>query len=134
VVFVVRPYSDLIRSSITVARILIVDDDPHFLRTLRLALDSHGYEVDAAADGRQALDAVAARVPDLVVLDWHLPRMDGIQTCQALRAQSDVPVIMVSGNRSNSKDTALDAGANDYLSKPFSIGDLLARIESALRL
>ena len=116
-----------------VARILIVDDDPQFRRTLRLALDSHGYQVDAAADGNEALDAVAARAPDLVVLDWHLPDLDGIHTCRALREYSKVPIIMVSGNRANSKDMAVRAGATDYLSKPFSLGDLLTRVESALK-
>jgi two-component system KDP operon response regulator KdpE len=116
-----------------VPRILIVDDDPQFRRTLHLALDSYGYEVEDAADGKEALDSVASNAPDLIVLDWELPGLDGIQTCQALRVSSDVPVIMVSGNRSNSKDGALDAGANDYLAKPFSVGDLLARIESALK-
>jgi DNA-binding response OmpR family regulator len=116
-----------------VPRLLIVDDDPQFRRTLHLALDSHGYEVGDAADGKQALDRVAAKAPDLIVLDWHLPDMDGIQTCRELRAHSDVPVIMVSANRSNSKDLALDAGANDYLPKPFSVDELLQRIESVLK-
>ena len=114
-------------------RILIVDDDPQFRRTLHLALDACGYEAGDAADGEEALDAVAAGVPDLIVLDWHLPGMDGIQTCRALRAHSDVPVIMVSGNRSNSKEAALKAGANDYLAKPFAMNELLTRIESALK-
>jgi two-component system KDP operon response regulator KdpE len=116
-----------------VARILIVDDDPQFRRTLRLALDSSGYEVVDAAGGKDALDAVAAGAPDLIVLDWQLPDMDGVQTCRALRAHSDVPVIMVTGNRSNPKDVALNAGANDYLAKPFAVNELLTRIESALR-
>jgi DNA-binding response OmpR family regulator len=114
-------------------RILIVDDDAQFRRTLHLALDSCGYDAGDAADGEEALDAVAASVPDLIVLDWHLPGMDGIQTCRALRSHYDVPVIIVSGNRSNSKDLALDAGANDYLAKPFAMNDLLTSIESALK-
>lgn len=114
-------------------RILIVDDDPQFRRTLHLALDSCGYEVGDAVDGKEALDTAAATAPDLIVLDWHLPDMDGIQTCRTLRARSDVPVIMVSGNRSNLKDVALSAGANDYLTKPFSMNDLLGHIESALK-
>jgi two-component system KDP operon response regulator KdpE len=116
-----------------VARILIVDDDPQFRRTLGLALDSHGYEVAAAAGGREALDAVSSGPLDVIVLDWHMPEMDGIETCRALRERSNVPVIMVSGNRLNPQDMALEAGANDYLTKPLSIGDLLASIESALR-
>lgn len=114
-------------------RILIVDDDPQFRRTLHLALGSCGYKTCDAADGEEALEAVAASVPDLVVLDWQLPGMDGIQTCRALRARYNVPVILVSGNRSSSKDLALDAGASDYLAKPFAIKDLLTRIESAVQ-
>ena len=117
----------------TAPRILIVDDDPQFRRTLHLALDSCGYEAGDAADGEEALEAVAANVPDLIVLDWQLPGMDGIQTCRALRTHYNVPVIIVSGNRSNSKDAALTAGANDYLAKPFAMNDLLTRIESALQ-
>jgi DNA-binding response OmpR family regulator len=112
---------------------LIVDDDLRFRRTLHLALHSYGYEVGNAADGQEALDSIAASAPDVIVLDWHLPGMNGIQTCRAVRARSDVPVIMVSGNRSNSKEVALDAGANDYLAKPFSMDDLLIRLQSALK-
>lgn len=115
-----------------VARILIVDDDRHFRRTLHLALDSRGYEVDDASNGADALNSVAVHSPDLIILDWHMPGLDGIQTCQALRAFSEVPVIMASANRANSKDVALAAGANDYLAKPFSMNDLLTHVESAL--
>jgi len=114
-------------------RILIVDDDPQFRRTLHLALDSYGYKAGDAADADEALEAVAISAPDLIVLDWQLPGMDGIQTCRTLRARYDVPVIIVSGNRSNSKDAALDAGANDFLAKPFAMNELLTRIESALQ-
>lgn len=112
--------------------ILIVDDDPQFRRVIHLVLGARGYEVEDAADGEEALDAVTANFPDLILLDWQLPGMDGIQTCRELRLSSDVPVIMISGNRSTSKEAALDAGANDYLPKPFSVEDLLARIQSAL--
>jgi DNA-binding response OmpR family regulator len=115
------------------ARILVVDDDPQFRRTLHLALGSRGYDVRDAADGEEALDSVAESAPDLVVLDWQLPGMDGLETCRALRADFEIPVIIVSGNRSNLQDTALDAGADDYLAKPFSVNELEARIESALK-
>jgi two-component system, OmpR family, KDP operon response regulator KdpE len=114
-------------------RILIVDDDPHFRRTLQLALHSYGYKAGDAANGEEALEAVRTTVPDLIVLDWQLPGMNGIQTCRALRARYSVPVIIVSGNRSNSKIAALDAGANDFLAKPFAINELVTRIESALQ-
>ncbi len=114
--------------------ILIADDDARFRRTLHLALAAHGYEVSDAADGKEVLEAVAVSAPDLVVLDWHMPQMDGIQTCRILgRVISDVPVILVSGNRANSKDVALAAGANDYLPKPFSIDELLRCIETVLK-
>jgi two-component system, OmpR family, KDP operon response regulator KdpE len=114
-------------------RILIVDDDPHFRRTLQLALHSYGYKAGDAANGEEALEAVRTTVPDLIVLDWQLPGMNGIQTCRALRARYSVPVIIVSGNRSNSKIAALDAGANDFLAKPFAMNELVTRIESALQ-
>ena len=113
-------------------RILVVDDDAQFRRALHLGLSAHGYEVGDAADGKEALSALAA-APDLVVLDWQLPGIDGIQTCRMLRLISDVPVIMASGNRSNSKEAALEAGANDYLAKPFSMNQLLIRIQAALK-
>jgi two-component system, OmpR family, KDP operon response regulator KdpE len=115
-----------------VALILLVDDDPQFRRTVRLALDSNDYDVSEAADGRAALSAAAADPPDLVLLDWHLPESNGLKTCKALRADSSVPIIMMSANRSHSKQIALDAGANDFLMKPFSFLDLLKRIEAAL--
>jgi two-component system, OmpR family, KDP operon response regulator KdpE len=114
-------------------RILIVDDDPQFRRTLHLALDSYGYKAGDAANGEEALESVRTTVPDLIVLDWQLPGMDGIQTCRVLRARYSVPVIIVSGNRSNSQIAALDAGANDFLAKPFAMNELVTRIESALQ-
>lgn len=113
-------------------RILIVDDDPRFCRAVQIALGSRDFEVLDAADGQTALDSIAADVPDLVVLDWNMPGMNGIQTCRALRERSQVPVIMVSADRSNSREAALQAGANDYLRKPFSCKDLLTHILSAL--
>lgn len=116
-----------------VSRILIVDDDPRFRRTLQLALDAHGYKVDGAASGKEALDYVSAKEPDLVVMDWQMPDMNGIQTCRTLRAHFSRPVIMISGNRSNSIGVALAAGADDYLAKPFSIDELVTRIESVLQ-
>lgn len=115
------------------SRILLVDDDPQFRRTLRLALNSHHYEVGEAANGQEALDAFAEHAPDLVVLDWHLPELSGIAACRALRSNSAVPIIMISANRRNLKQIAMEAGASDFLPKPFSLNELLSRIESALR-
>jgi DNA-binding response OmpR family regulator len=116
-----------------VPRMLIVDDDARFRRTLHMALASYGYKVSDAADWKAALASAATSASDLIVLDWQLPGMDGIQTFLVLRASSGVPVILVSGTRANSKGVALDAGANDYLAKPFSINDLLTRIEAVLK-
>jgi DNA-binding response OmpR family regulator len=113
-------------------RVLLVDDDAQFRRTLRLALNSQGFEICEAAGGMEALNVLTANAPDLVVLDWHMPEMDGIETCRAIREKVDVSVIMVSADRSNSKVIALEAGAADYLAKPFSLAELLARIESVM--
>ena len=115
------------------ALILLVDDDPRFRRTVRVALDSNDYDVREAADGIEALNFAKANPPDVVLLDWHLPELDGLETCKTLRAKSSVPIIMMSANRSHSRQVALDAGANDFLTKPFSFTDLLNRIESALQ-
>ena len=116
-----------------VFHILIVDDDAPLCRTLRLALGSEGYDVRSVPDGVTALDTIAATPPDLVVLDWNIPALDGIQVCSNLRAKSDVPIIMVSAHHTISRKAAVDAGANEFLHKPFSIGELLTRINSLLR-
>jgi DNA-binding response OmpR family regulator len=117
-----------------VSRILLIDDDVRFRRTLHLALDSHGYDVGEAASGKEALDSIPDHSPDLIVLDCHMPRMSGLETCRAIRAKFNQPVIMVSANQSNSRQAALEAGAVDYLAKPFALEDLLQRIEIALNL
>jgi DNA-binding response OmpR family regulator len=115
-----------------VEKILIVDDDAQFRRVLRTVLNICGYEVHASADGTEALDAMSAEVPDLVLLDWHMPGLDGLQVCRALRTHSKVPVIMVSSLPSLSKQEVIAAGANDFLPKPFSTQDLLDRIDALL--
>jgi len=114
-------------------RILIVDDDPRFPRVLPLALSSHGYEVTDAADGKEALDAVADGPLGVIVLDWQMPGMDGLQTCRSLCLSFAAPVVMISDDRSNPHEVALKAGANDYLAKLFSINDLLPRIKASLK-
>jgi two-component system, OmpR family, KDP operon response regulator KdpE len=115
-------------------RILIVDDEPQIQRFLRLGLEASGYEVLLAGDGAQALRQSAAMVPDLVILDLGLPDMDGKDVLTRLRQWSAVPVLVLSArDDEREKIEALDLGANDYVAKPFGIGELLARVRAALR-
>ena len=115
-------------------RILVVDDDPQILRALRVNLRARGYEVDAAADGAAALHAAAAHPPDLVVLDLGLPDMDGADVIRGIRGWSGVPIIVLSGRAEGTdKVAALDAGADDYVTKPFGVDELLARIRAVTR-
>ena len=115
-------------------RILVVDDEPQIRRALRAALQGEGYAVEPAESGTEALDRVAADPPDLVILDLGLPDMDGADVCARLRAWSQVPVIVLSVREAErEKVRALDMGADDYLVKPFGIGELLARIRASLR-
>jgi two-component system KDP operon response regulator KdpE len=117
-----------------VTRILVVDDDPQILRALRINLRARGYEVELASDGAGALRAASAHRPDLVVLDLGLPDMDGGEVIGGLRGWSSVPIIVLSGRvGSSDKVEALDAGADDYVTKPFGIDELLARIRAATR-
>ncbi|MFG6667513.1 response regulator [Halomonas sp. HNIBRBA4712] len=114
--------------------ILIVDDEQQIRRFLRISLASQGYDVIEAGSGEQALAAVYTRPVDLVLLDLGLPDMDGQQVLSAIRQQSAVPVIVVSvREREEDKVTALDHGANDYVTKPFGIQELLARVRAVLR-
>jgi two-component system, OmpR family, KDP operon response regulator KdpE len=115
-------------------RLLIADDDPQMVRALRITLTARGYEVVTAPDGATALDAAIRNHPDVVVLDLGMPGLTGIEVIQALRGWTDVPILVVSG-RSESWDKveALDAGADDYVTKPFSADELLARIRALTR-
>lgn len=115
-------------------RILVVDDEPQIRRVLRAALSMQGYEVDDASCGDEALDKLRAAHVDLVLLDVNMPEMGGLETCRAIRACSEVAVIMLTV-RNTEADTieALDSGADDYVTKPFSMPELLARIRAALR-
>ena len=116
------------------ARILIVEDEPALLRALRINLRARSYEVVTAAAGRQALSQAAQHPPDAVILDLGLPDLDGIAVIRELRAWSRAPVIVLSGRTgSGDKIGALDAGADDYVTKPFSMEELLARLRAALR-
>jgi len=115
-------------------RILIVDDEPHILRVLRLNLRARRFEVDIATTGTDALATAARHTPDAVVLDLGLPDMDGTDVITGLRAWTTVPIIVASGRTDPAdKTAAMDAGADDYLTKPFTIDDLLIRIGAALR-
>src|SRR5450755_4397108 len=115
-------------------RVLIVEDEPALLRALRIDLRARGYEVLTAASGRDALDQAARRPPDAVLLDLGLPDSDGTDIITALRGWSAAPVIVLSGRASaQDKISALDAGADDYVTKPFSMEELLARLRAALR-
>ena len=115
-------------------KILIADDDPQMLRALRITLAARGYEVVTASDGKAALDAAISTHPDVVVLDLGMPGLTGIEVIEALRGWTQIPVLVVSG-RSESWDKveALDAGADDYVTKPFSADELLARIRALSR-
>ncbi len=115
-------------------RVLVVDDEPQILRALRINLRVRSYDVDVAATGSQALDAAARHPPDLVILDLGLPDLDGVQVIEGLRGWTQAPIIVLSGRAdSTDKVEALDAGADDYVTKPFGMEELLARIRAAVR-
>jgi two-component system KDP operon response regulator KdpE len=115
-------------------RILVVDDEPQIVRALRINLRARKYDVDTAPDGASALYAAARQHPDVVVLDLGLPDMDGTEVIRGLRGWTVIPIIVLSG-RADSRDKvdALDAGADDYITKPFGIDELLARIRAVTR-
>src|ERR687897_2239184 len=124
----------MISSEVTTGRVLVVEDDDEIADVLRRSLRQEGHEVRTAADGVEALDAADEFVPDLVVLDLGLPRLDGVEVCRRLRAESDVPILILTA-RSETEDRVegLDSGADDYLVKPFERSELLARIRALLR-
>ena len=114
--------------------VLAVDDDPAILRTLSINLRARDYEVETAADGRSALQIVAERMPDVIVLDLGLPDLDGVSVLRQLRSFSQVPVVVLSArHESDDKVEALDEGADDYVTKPFGMEELLARVRAAVR-
>lgn len=115
-------------------KLLIADDDPQMVRALRITLAAHGYEVVVAADGAAAIAAAAQTHPDLIMLDLGMPRLDGIEVIQALRGWTSVPIIIVSGRTGSAdKVEALDAGADDFVTKPFQVDELLARLRALSR-
>jgi two-component system, OmpR family, KDP operon response regulator KdpE len=117
-----------------VTRVLVIDDEPQILRALRINLRVRQYDVDVAGSGSQALEQAARHPPDLVILDLGLPDLDGLDVIQGLRGWTDAPIIVLSGRADSiDKVTALDAGADDYVTKPFGMDELLARIRAVSR-
>ncbi|HJS98698.1 MAG TPA: response regulator transcription factor [Terriglobales bacterium] len=114
--------------------ILVVDDEPQITRVLKTTLSSQGYTTRTAGDGKEALQAMKDWIPDLVITDLRMPRMDGLDLCRHIREQSQVPIIVLSvKGEEKTKVEALDAGADDYVTKPFNINELLARVRAGLR-
>jgi DNA-binding response OmpR family regulator len=115
-------------------KILAVDDEPLYLRLLKVNLEPEGYEVITASDGEAALELVASKQPDLVILDVMMPKLDGITTCERIRQFSTVPIIILTA-RGEEQDRVrgLDVGADDYVVKPFSVTELVARVRAVLR-
>lgn len=115
-------------------RILIVDDEPQITRVLRTSLDAHGYDLRVANDGQTALDIARDWPPDLMITDLSMPTMDGLELCRRFRMKSNAPIIVLSvKGEERTKVQALDAGADDYVTKPFGIKELLARVRANLR-
>jgi two-component system, OmpR family, KDP operon response regulator KdpE len=116
------------------AKILIVDDEPQITRVLRTALSTQGYSLRVAANGVEGMAAVHEWKPDLVITDVSMPQMNGVELCREIRAISEIPILVLSvRNQDSMKIEALDAGADDYVTKPFSIQELLARVRAQLR-
>ena len=116
------------------AKILIVDDEPQIRRVLRVTLSAQGYVVSDARTGEEALEQLRSERPDLILLDVNMPGVGGLQTCRIMRESSDVAIIMLTVRDSErDKVDALDAGADDYIVKPFSTPELFARVRAALR-
>jgi two-component system KDP operon response regulator KdpE len=115
-------------------RILVVDDEPQITRVLRTSLSSHGYDLRVANDGETALEIMKDWSPDMVITDLAMPNMDGLELCRRLRAKTQIPILVLSvRGEERTKVQALDAGADDYVTKPFGIEELLARVRANLR-
>ena len=116
------------------SRVLVVDDEPQITRVLRTVLTSQGYQVQTAPEGQSALSAFTEFRPELIITDLFMPHMDGLELCRRIRAVSNVPIIVLSvKGEERSKVEALDSGADDYVTKPFGIDELLARVRATLR-
>jgi two-component system, OmpR family, KDP operon response regulator KdpE len=116
------------------AKILVVDDEPQVRRVMKSTLTAEGYTITEASNGGEALEIFREQPPDIILLDLNMPEMDGLEACRQIRRSSDVPIIMLTvRNAERDKVLALDAGADDYVVKPFGMQELLARIRAALR-
>jgi two-component system, OmpR family, KDP operon response regulator KdpE len=116
------------------ATILVVDDEPQLRRAMKATLTDLGYSVIEARTGEQALEMLRSETPELILLDLNMPGIGGLETCRAIRETSEVPIIVLSvRNTERDKVQVLDAGADDYVTKPFGIQELLARIRVAMR-
>lgn len=114
--------------------ILIIEDDPQIVDFLKLGLGHEGFEVEVANNGRTGIELLRQRQPALVILDLRLPDLDGVEVCQRLRAESDVPILVLTArDQISEKVKLLTIGADDYMVKPFSFDELLARIHGLLR-
>src|SRR4029078_4276526 len=120
--------------TVDTSRVLVVDDEPQITRVLKTVLSSQGYQVRTAAEGESALSNFKEWSPELVITDLYMPHMDGIELCRRIREVSAVPIIVLSvKGEEKSKVEALDSGADDYVTKPFGIDELMARVRAALR-
>src|SRR5215467_9191807 len=116
------------------SRVLVVDDEPQITRVLRTVLTSHGYQVQTAAEGQAALTSFNEWKPELVITDLYMPHMDGLELCRRIRSMSAVPIIVLSvKGEERTKVEALDSGADDYVTKPFGMDELLARVRALMR-
>ncbi len=124
----------MLRSDDSTGRVLVVEDDISIADVLRRTLRQEGHEVRSAADGVEALRLAEEFTPDLVVLDLGLPKLDGVEVCRRIRAESDVPILILTARtETDDRVEGLDSGADDYLMKPFERKELLARLRALLR-
>ncbi|MBX9938690.1 MAG: response regulator transcription factor [Candidatus Melainabacteria bacterium] len=115
-------------------KILVIDDEPQIRRALKIGFERNGYEVQLAATGEEGLDKMAVEMPELLILDLAMPGIDGFEVCRQVRSWSSIPIIVLSvREREEDKIQALDCGADDFISKPFGVGELLARVRAVLR-
>src|SRR5262247_4550289 len=120
--------------TVDTSRVLVVDDEPQITRVLKTVLSSQGYQVRTAAEGESALTNFKEWSPELVITDLYMPHMDGVELCRRIREVSAVPIIVLSvKGEEKTKVEALDSGADDYVTKPFGIDELMARVRAALR-